>query len=763
MLTRRLHGLCTIIMSCLLWQAQIQAQDADAGVAAPPLAAAPIESSPPAVEQVPALVVPPLSAAEVERPGPAAYGARAKVERAGAPRFGTGSKQGVPLEELPASVTSIDADTLRLRGVNNLDEALTLTSGVTPTWQYGGFLHIALRGMQALSLFDGYRDSRAIFADSAPQQGVFDLERIEVLRGPSSVLYGYGAVGGVVNLVRKQPSRRNAYEIDFGLGLPDQQLLHAGAQGALGEHLSYRIDVGRMQRTDYRGASTERNQVSGVLRYTPTSQHTFDLRLSYALDHYNTDVGIPTIEDPRHRGRWILPPNARRENRYSTANDHLDYKRFDVSLDYRFDFAERSYLRAHAGVARDDYEYLAAESLTYVAAMDMTPARVEREYLPFARAWQPVVGQLELHTDQNTGPVLHRLAFGYEIDHFGGDTRNADTGEVVPGTVDFVYPIDQAPKVAFQTTSINHYRHATHSLYGFDHIKLFESLIVTGGVRFDSVRSRVAKDSVDRFSGAEVDRSSVLHTHREAFTGQAGIVWSPVQPIAAYAGYSSSFKPVFINPGDVEVNKWEPERGQQVEVGLRGRFQAGEHRFDIDSAVYFIEKRNVVIARGMDDYTQAGKLRSQGLDVVLTYHAPRWLDVNAGYSLNDATYRRFVEPDPVTGENQSLRGKLLDFAPRHTASAWLGVRLSEQIGIGLGGRFMAKQFADPENRVRMPDYALLDASAWWKSERASVTLSARNLLDERGYYSSAINQWAANPQVTPGPGRELLCTLRLQL
>jgi outer membrane receptor protein involved in Fe transport len=76
---------------------------------------------------------------------------------------------------------------------------------------------------------------------------------------------------------------------------------------------------------------------------------------------------------------------------------------------------------------------------------------------------------------------------------------------------------------------------------------------------------------------------------------------------------------------------------------------------------------------------------------------------------------------------------------------------------------MAKQYADPENRVPMPDYALLDSSAWFKTERASVVLSVRNLLDERAYYGSSINQWAPNPQVTPGPGREVLCTLRLQL
>jgi iron complex outermembrane receptor protein len=712
-------------------------------------------------------VIPPAAAAPEDT-----YGARARADRIGAsetPRYGTASRQGVPLEELPASVSVIESQTLRVRGVNNLDEALSLTPGVTPTWQYGGFLHIRMRGNQAVTLFDGYRDSRSVFADSAPQQGLFDVDRIEVLRGPASVLYGYGAVGGVVNLVRKQASRRNAYELDFGMGLPDQLLMHAGSQGGIGEHLSYRFDIGRMERTDYRGASTERNQVSGVLRYTPANKHTFDLRFSYALDHYNTDVGIPTLEHPRRRGRWGLPPDTRLGNRYSTANDHLNYKRFDVSLDYRYDITESTYLRAHAGVMHDDYQYLAAESLTYVAASDMMQASVEREYLPFARTWRPIVGQLELHSDQNTGLVKHQLVFGYEINHFGGNTRNADTGDAVPGTVDFAFPADQAAPVVFQTTSINYYRHLTHSVYSFDHIKLLENVIVTGGLRFDTVRSRVARDFVDRYSGDVIDepevggRRPVLRTHREALTGQAGVVFTPWQPVTAYVGYSSSFKPVFIRPGEREVKDWEPERGQQVEGGLRGRIEAGEHRVEFDAAVYWLEKSNVVVPLGADDFTQAGKQRSQGLDFAVSYHAPILIDLSAGYSLTDATFRNFVNADPITGESKDLRGKHVAFAPRHSATAWLGIRLTEQIGIGVGGRIMAKQYADPENRVPMPDYALLDASAWWKTDRAMINFSVRNVLDERGYYSSAINQWAPNPQVTPGPGREVLCTLKLQL
>jgi outer membrane receptor protein involved in Fe transport len=76
---------------------------------------------------------------------------------------------------------------------------------------------------------------------------------------------------------------------------------------------------------------------------------------------------------------------------------------------------------------------------------------------------------------------------------------------------------------------------------------------------------------------------------------------------------------------------------------------------------------------------------------------------------------------------------------------------------------MSKQYADPENRLPMRDYAVFDTSAWFNAGRASFILSVRNLFDERGYYTSAINTWAENPQVTPGPGREVLGTLRVQL
>lgn len=712
----------------------------------------------------------PPAAALPEAP---AYGARARSQRPAAAqldRNGTASRVNAPLEELPSSVTVLDAAAMRERGALSLDQALTAVPGMTPVWQYGGFLSLSMRGFQAITLMDGHRDTRAILAESAPQGALFDLDRIEVLRGPASVLYGYGAVGGVVNLIRRHASRTPEYTLDLGLGLPDQQVIHGAAQGPLGSMFAYRVDVGRATATDYRGASTERNQVTTNIAFTPTRDHAFGLRLSYNRDHYNTDVGIPTVEDPNKPGTWGLPVGARLDARYNTKNDFLAYQRLELGVDYRWDISRVTYLQARGNLVHDYYDYLAAESLTYVPGMDMQRASVDREYLHFARGWTPAVGQLELHSELDTGPIQHRLVLGYELSGLYGLSDRGNTGDAVPGSVDFRDPEDAAaPSHALQRTSQDHYRHITNSLYAFDHVHLLENLIVTGGLRFDTVGSRVQRTFLDLESGADAPDPRTGSTRRplrktsSALTGQVGVVYTPVEPLTLYVGYASAFKPNFVYPSDTSANAFDPERSQQVEGGVRVRSEISGHTLSFDGAGYYIAKRNVVQSRGSDDYEQAGKVESKGLDLALRYAAPAFVGVDVSYALTSAEFKEFVSPDPVTGENRNLARKQPGFVPRHTGQLWLRLAFNTHVGLGVGGRWVADQYADNENRLPMPNYALLDMSAWLRAGRVSFVLSARNVLDKRNYFTSSINSYAVNPQVTPGPNREILGTLRITL
>jgi len=725
-------------------------------------------SSPPSESSTPALS-PEQAAATSDRQQPQTYGAHASTERiapAAFLRYGTGSRVNAPLEELPSTISTVDDTTMRERGATNLEQALNLVPGVTPVWTYGGFLYLSMRGFQAISLIDGLRDSRPMIAGSAPQGALFDLDRIEVLRGPSSVLYGYGAVGGVVNLIRKQPSRTQQHTFDVGLGTLEQTVLHAGSQGPLGEQLAYRVDVGRVTRTDVRGATTERNQVTSSVLYTPVRAHSIGVRLSYEFDHYNTDVGIPTTPSASQPGKLVLPPGARYDARYNTKNDFLDYRRLELEANYRWDITRKTYLQARANVVDDYYDYLAAESLTYVPAQGTTPAMVDRGYLHFQRGWTPIVGQVELHSEAKTGPIQHQWVLGYEFNDFLGKSNRGNTGTAVPGSVEFVYPEDAAASThALQRTSQDHYRHLVHSIYGFDHIHLLPNLIASGGLRFDSVHSRVQREFFDASTGREIaDPASgqyrrPLYESPSALTGQAGLVYTPWTPLTVYAGYSSAFKPNFVSTSQTETNNYDPERSQQIEGGVRVRASGHGHTLDIDAAVYLIDKRDVLIQLGTDRYSQAGKVSSRGADLAVRYTAPKYLGLDATYALIHARYDEFVTPDPTTGDPISLAGKRTAFTPRHSGQLWLRLAPSERVTLAIGGRWVGRQYADQYNQLALPQYALLDMSASIRGERVSFVVSARNVLDKRDYFVSAIN----DSQITPGPGREVLGTLRLTL
>jgi TonB-dependent siderophore receptor len=737
-----------------------RAQEVDAGIedAQLPLGE---DAQTPSVEdaQVPAVEVVPPAATD--------FGASARIQRpAGPGEFelgGTGSKVNAPLREIPATVSVIDQTTLRERGVLDQQQALELLPGIVPMFTYGGFQAIQMRGFQAMNLYDGRRDMRSVIAESAPVVGLFDVERIEVLRGPSAVLYGYGAVGGVVNQIRRRASRTPLYELEGGLGSPHAWLAHAVAQGPVLSKLAYRVDLGHVTRRDFRGAQTDRNQVTSTFRYQPTARDTFNLRFSVAVDRYNTDVGIPTVLEANNPNRLVLPNGARYAARYSSRQDHFDYTRLEAALDYRHDFSQAIYAELRGWIVRDHYDYIAAETLSYVPAMGMQGAQVAREYLYFARGWRPLQVSAELHAKVETGPIEHDLVGGYQLESFTGTTDRSDLDGATLENVDFAYPVDQSPPVAYNKTAQDHYRIATHSLFAFDHIHLRKELVLTGGVRLDFLRSRTRREFLDRDGAQKPDSTTMAYRSpnlKQDFqtTGSVGLVYTPFELLTTYVSYANSFKPNFISPSARAVTDYEPERSQQFEGGLRVRVDQNSQLLELAAAGYLIRKRNLLVPRGTDDFQTAGLAQSRGLDLSVRYAIP-YVQVTGGYSLIDAEYLKYVGPDPISGDNVSFKGKELQLAPRHSGNAWLRLSFTDRVSAGVGTRVRGRTWADDANRLQLPSYALLDASITVGSEHASFTLRANNLLNRVDYFSSVINQ----SQVTPGPGREILGTLRMNL
>lgn len=710
----------------------------------------------PSPEEDPA---PEVAAAESESGGDH-YATTAVVDRPPGPGEtslgGTGSRMNLPLREVPSTVQVVELETARERGAADLTDVLFLVPGLTPMWTYGGFLQVRSRGFRAVVLQDGRRDDRSTFVNSHPQGGLWDLDRVEVLKGPASVLYGHGAVGGVVNLVRRRPSSTAAYELDFALGTPEQWRAHLGATGPIAKPLTYRLDVGHTMRRDFRGHLTERTQGTLSFGYTPHRDHAFLVRGIVYQDHYNTDSGIPTIEGPD--GRRTLPPNARLKNRYNSPQDGLDYRRIDLELAYEWSLSEHLKLRERLSHARDTYAYFAMEGLAYDASGERPV--VQRTFpFYFHHHWFPVSNQLELLGDVSTGPIRHRFLVGYDFvgmwNAFSDRASNIFDAEIPP--VDFRHPIDTSPTIPIRRDSAFVASMQTHALLAQDHISFPYGFHLVVGGRLDVFSFETRRDMFDPNTGARTSRGLTDERSDLGATYRVGLVHEVFDPLSWYVSYSTAFAPnarLGLQPAirDDEgvvtgFRDIEPERGAQVELGTRlSLFEA----LDLHLAGFHIRRTNVTVPVSMDRFDTAGEVRSRGLEADLTYRA-RHLAVMAGYALTDANYHVYR-----TAEGVDLSGKRPNFVARHGGTLWITVMPIERIGIAFGGRALGRQFADEANRLELSPYVLADAAIWFRTDRLRFTLTVQNLLQERRYFVSSIET-----NLTPGPPREALAQVQL--
>ncbi|MEZ4330076.1 MAG: TonB-dependent receptor [Polyangiales bacterium] len=687
------------------------------------------------------------------------FGASATVLRM--PRLGsallddTGSRMGIPVEELPATVHRVTVDDARTRGAHDVNSALYLLPGVTPVFRYGGFQQIRARGFQAIVLNDGRRDNRATFVNSHPQGGLWDLERIEVLSGPSAVLYGYGSVGGVVNLIRRLPSEDTAYVADLAIGTPRQWQAHLGATGTIVDGLTYRVDAGHTAHTDYRDFGTRRTQGTLTLLYQPAAAHRVMLRTGVYRDHYDTDSGIPTTL--RADGTRGLPENAVLSNRYNTPQDGLDYARWDVEAAYEWDIAPGLRLRERFSFARDEYEYFSTEGLAYNDS-GPTPMVDRTYYFYFFHHWAPISNQVELLADFETGPVQHRVLTAYEFTGLRNarSDRASNIFDYTIPSVDLRHPVETAPEVPILRDSAFVASMRAHSVFAQDHLTLPANFHAIVGARVDVFDFDSRRDRFDPATDERTSRGPTDARHSVGLTYRAGLVNRPVPWLVMHAGWSTGYEPnarlglqgaITDDDGNtIGFRQVRPELSEQFEGGLR--ILAGDTR--LDAAGYWIRKRNVTYTREMDRVDTAGEVHSRGLEAELRTRY-RFVSLQLSYAFTDARFVVFRDT-----EGNDLSGRHPTFVARHTGTLWVQATPMDGLGVGVGGRFMGRQFADNENQLPLQAYALMNLAAWYEVSGVRFELSCNNLLDKRAYMVSSIDQ-----NLTPGASREIMLRVRV--
>lgn len=664
----------------------------------------------------------------------------------------------VPLRDQPLTVHTLTADYLQSRAINDVVTALNHVPNVVAYNQYGVYQYFTFRGISdSVQMVDGIRNE-----GNRVSTQLANVDRVEILKGPASVLYGADAIGGTVNLVLKKPTAYPTYDVTAAAGRWETYRGSFGAGGRVGDvnTLFYRLDVGGEAAENFRHDPARRLNVTPSIMWRPAGTRQLEVRYLFDRNRVSGDGGIPlvplvagfapdptrsAIGDPISRavqgdGSDFIP-KVPRDVRFNTPQDFglgLDQ---NLRVSYSQTFGGAYAFRNTAGYRHFDDEYWVTEFL------DVTPpSRVNRGFLYFKHRRRPFTNQAELSGRVMAG-VPHDLLVGWDFQEYDNITHRRAAANFNTTPMDLYNPVENHVRVdldSFPVTRADHFTNRTHGLFVQDALTLAPQVKVVVGGRFDRIRRQNYNNPV--VNGVET-QVPIVRGQSDKFTHRAGLVYQPATSVDIYAQNSTSFRPNFSIQPDGSLLK--PEYGRQYEVGQRLRMM--EERLQLSAAWFSIEKRNLTRSLGGGFFEQIGKLRSRGFETELTgLVTPEWhMQLGYGY-----TRARFL--DYVSG-NVNLTDRVPRRAPEHTVSFSTSYVWPGGLSVVAGGRVVSEQFLNDINTVGFHGYELVDLGVAYRRGRVQYTVNLTNVTD-REYFASSLG----NRQLYPGQPFNVMAAIRVR-
>ncbi|MDV3351194.1 TonB-dependent siderophore receptor [Leptothoe sp. LEGE 181152] len=628
------------------------------------------------------------------------------------PDASTATRTDTPLRDIPNSIQVIPRQVIEDQQAIGIEEVLENAAGVSSLSDVGG------RGLQfAIRGFDGapiLRDGFLILGPLAPDATgpeVANLEQVEILRGPASILYGQVEPGGIINLVTKQPLSKPYYNLQLQGGTREFISPSVDLSGPLTEdgRLLYRLNALYRREESFRDLDNdfERFFIAPTLTWLISDSTDLTVNLEYIEDDEPYDSGAVAFGDgiadvPTSRV-FSDPDSAIEKDFFSAA----------YTLEHRFSGSWK---------LRNQFRYTSSsfdQSITpFPISLDETTGLVNR----FVSSQNIDTDTYSLYTNVqgefNTGSVEHTLLFGVDLSRSDGhsdavaDFSAGDAIDIFEDTIDILSPLEE-------NLTITQDRDVTIDRLGIylqDQIDILDNLILVAGLRYDTLSQELIQKV----------RDTEISSNESAVTPRIGIVYQPTKPISLYANYSRSFAPnVFTT--DVDGNPLKPEEGEGFEVGIRGEII--ENRLAATLAYFDITKQNVSTRDPADlvppfSSIATGEQRSQGIDFNLTGEVlPGW-NMVASYAYIDAE---------VTEDNTDLVGNRLFGIPEHSASLWTTYEIQsgdlQGLGFGLGFNFVGKRQGDLANSFELDSYFRTDAAVFYRQDNWQVRLNVDNLFD----------------------------------
>ncbi|MGG2398825.1 TonB-dependent receptor [Pseudomonas sp. SH1-B] len=638
-----------------------------------------------------------------------------------------GSRLDLPALQTPASTTSLSGAQVRERNNLTLQDAVTRTPGISFVGSPGnGGTALSARGFTGhsatMQLYDGTRQYVGAGTVTFPVD-TWSVARIDVLRGPASVLYGEGATGAVINVLPKKPFAgeiRNQLRLGYGSDDRRQAALDSG--GSLSDALSYRFNINQQASNGWvdRGDSASL-AISAALRWEASDA------LSFTLSHDHGD------QDPeRYLGTPLVDGKFRESLR---------------ERNYNVDDAE---IRYNDQITRLVTDWRISDALT--ASNQLYYIKTQR-YWRNAEAyrWQPGdrVERSEFYNIKHTQEQLgDRQSFTLDHDLFGLDSRTVvgvDYNRIhFARQHDFASSFSDSVPLAgsgggqYQSTDPQGYgpreRNLARqfSLFAENRTQLTERLSLVTGVRRDQVH--IQRDAL--VDGSRADRSLSGDNWR------AGLVFALTPELSLYGQYATSTEGVNnLLTLNVAQQSYDLAEAKQTEIGLKQAFWNGQGEWTL-AAYHIVKEKLLSQTTASATAEQIGEQSSDGLEATLELALDGGWQVAANAAFIRARYDDFKQS--VGGVLLDRSGKRPTNVPRRTANLWLSKDLGQGVDVGIGARYVDARYADTANTAKVPGYTVVDANIGWQAlPDVRLGLELNNLFD-RQYATTASSdgeQW----------------------
>ncbi|NUU02305.1 TonB-dependent receptor [Herbaspirillum robiniae] len=686
------------------------------------------------------------------------------------------SKLPADLHDVPQSITVVNKAQMQSQGVASLSDALRNVSGITLGGAEGGQIgnNINLNGFSARTdiYLDGFRDRGQYYRDT------FAMEEIEVLMGPSSMLFGRGSTGGIINQVTKKANLKDATEVSASVTTNGLVRTTADYNHKLSD-----ISAMRIEAMAQNGAASTRNQtnvqdfglagsyVHGI--GTPT-----EITLSALVQHNHDqpDYGLPPLNGH--------PVNVDRNTAYGLTSDHTDQDVVSLNAGIKHKISPDVTLRNQTqfNYVRTSAVETAPNTIGTVSASGFTALTGAASALPLSSLYvraqshdrdirdYSIFNQTELSAKFSTGGIKHDFLVGLEVGHDGYDNQayyrngscngRALTDATTPTSgyadcIPVVNPSYSAAGSSVAEAAGNHQGGTANTIatYFGDTLELNKQFKLVGGLRYDRYVASISNSLNSTNTPAAAKNTALAYANQTVnfFSVRAGAIWQPSSAQSYYVSYGTSFNPSLEQlTGTTGQQNLDPEKNRSYEIG--GKWDVAQG-LALNAAAFQITKENARSQVSTGVYELQGTVRVNGARAGATGRITRDWQVAANYTYLDAIVTGGAVADTSVG-------KVPVNTPKHTLTTWTTYDVAPHWQVGGGATYMSQRYATATDTVQVGGYTRWDATVAYTQKAYDIRLNLFNLTNKM-YYDALIQ--SDGGRSVPGSGRTAMLSVNYRM